>query len=521
MAGKELFSLIKSMSQTERRFFTLQAGDKRGKLNYLRLFDAIDSLEEYDEKKLAARLKGDRLLKNLHVEKQFLFENLLKTLRAYHKDASPEMVARNMLADIEILFGRGLLNSCEKKIQACLRFCEKHELPEIKLIALESQKRVLSLTIGTRDYESEDAAVLKQKKDAVAQISEIISYQEIEHYIFSLKLKTGRPRKENADPGNFADHPLINRSDLPRTKFARLIFHGSRGFYYEFIGDYEKTFETRLKQVALLESEFEIPRMLNSYIYALSNLAIISTSLQKYDVAIEALLKLKNIPVNYPALASDTLFARTLIRIHIYGIRICLVCGCFSIQEKVVGNIREALDAYGSKMETVRQLQLYLFVAVYCTFSGKPNLALPWVNKILNNLAPDVPREGYCITYILNLIIHYELGNFTTLDSLVKSTYRFLAKSGRLYKVETTVLKFLSRTLSKNFDTAHLKIMFEDLYAQLSEITKSPLEAKFLEDLDLLSWVESKISNKALPDIVREKGKGYGVDEGKMIALFE
>ena len=46
---------------------------------------------------------------------------------------------------------------------------------------------------------------------------------------------------------------------------------------------------------------------------------------------------------------------------------------------------------------------------------------------------------------ILNLFIHYELGNDKLLEYIVKSTYRFLLKRKRLFKVESVILRFLKK----------------------------------------------------------------------------
>jgi len=47
--SNELFDLIKSLSKSEKRFFKLQSSLQSGDKNYVRLFDCIDRMEEYDE----------------------------------------------------------------------------------------------------------------------------------------------------------------------------------------------------------------------------------------------------------------------------------------------------------------------------------------------------------------------------------------------------------------------------------------------------------------------------------------
>ena len=67
----DLFDLIKSMSRTEKRYFKLDAQKAGGNKSnsYLKLFDALKDLEEYDEPRIFKKLKGEPLLNRLSTEK--------------------------------------------------------------------------------------------------------------------------------------------------------------------------------------------------------------------------------------------------------------------------------------------------------------------------------------------------------------------------------------------------------------------------------------------------------------------
>ncbi len=41
----------------------------------------------------------------------------------------------------------------------------------------------------------------------------------------------------------------------------------------------------------------------------------------------------------------------------------------------------------------------------------------------------------------------------------------------------------------------------------MEELAKEPFEAKFLDDFDFISWLESKIENRPFANIIREKAK--------------
>lgn len=91
MKKKEaLFDLIKALTKNEKRFFKIYASRHaiRGKNNYVKLFEAIDSLKEYDEKKLSQKIRNESFFKHISGEKSHLYNLILECLNIYHMDSS-------------------------------------------------------------------------------------------------------------------------------------------------------------------------------------------------------------------------------------------------------------------------------------------------------------------------------------------------------------------------------------------------------------------------------------------------
>ena len=66
MASEQLFILIKSLSPEEKRQFKLFSSKyQRTKgNNYVRLFDAVDKLSQYDEDQLRKKFKKEKFIRN-------------------------------------------------------------------------------------------------------------------------------------------------------------------------------------------------------------------------------------------------------------------------------------------------------------------------------------------------------------------------------------------------------------------------------------------------------------------------
>jgi hypothetical protein len=60
--SNELFELIKSLTKSEKRFFKLQSSLQSGDKNYIRLFDTIDKMSEYDEEEVKSNFKGEKFI---------------------------------------------------------------------------------------------------------------------------------------------------------------------------------------------------------------------------------------------------------------------------------------------------------------------------------------------------------------------------------------------------------------------------------------------------------------------------
>ena len=71
----ELFSLIKSLTKSEKRFFKLNSSLQSGDKNYLKLFDYIEKQNSYNEEKLKNNFKGEKFILHLPSEKNHLYKS--------------------------------------------------------------------------------------------------------------------------------------------------------------------------------------------------------------------------------------------------------------------------------------------------------------------------------------------------------------------------------------------------------------------------------------------------------------
>jgi len=107
------------------------------------------------------------------------------------------------------------------------------------------------------------------------------------------------------------------------------------------------------------------------------------------------------------------------------------------------------------------------------------------------------------------MILQFELGRSEMLEYLARSTYRYLNKLEGLYAFEEIMLTFMKK-FSKNDLLRRDKDIFIKLKADLMTVSYEPGERNALSTLDLISWVESKISDQPLHELL--KAKNYAKD---------
>ena len=134
--------------------------------------------------------------------------------------------------------------------------------------------------------------------------------------------------------------------------------------------------------------------------------------------------------------------------------------------------------------------------------AGKNEKAIDYLNKIIN-WRMDLRTDLQCYARLLHLIAHYELGNFELLEYLTKSVYRFMAKMENLSTIEEEMFKFLRRSFKVGAKA--LKPEFEKLLDKLKRYEGNRFEARAFSYLDVISWLESKIENVPVMEIIRRK----------------
>jgi hypothetical protein len=171
----------------------------------------------------------------------------------------------------------------------------------------------------------------------------------------------------------------------------------------------------------------------------------------------------------------------------------CLKTNKVKSAAALVPVLENILKSYENKLLIDTELSIR-FNIVKCRMLEKNyNSALSSINTLLAH--PFIDKRGDYELYLrlMNLIIHYELNNFSLLRYLIKSVYRFLFKRKKLYRLESLIIDFIKK-LPEVKNESDLEYSLIRAKNELLELKEDDYERNAFEYFDFLRWVEEKLS---------------------------
>ena len=503
-----LLQLIKSMSKSEKRNFKLLAnragnGDST---KFIRLFDILDKQHIYNEEEILAKAQSikPRQLSNL---KAHLYKQLLKSLRQKPMNVDQGIQLREQLDYAKILYNKGLYKQSLKILSKAKQLAKYYEEDMMRLEIVEFEK-LIELQYVT--YSSTNRA--EELTDEATRVTKSISrarvYSNFALQLYDLYLKKGSVKdkhdlytvncffKENFDPPR---HPEKN------SFYERLYIYQSYVWYYYIIQEYLTCYKYAQKWVDLYNSR---PVMISvqpdMYMKGINILLSALYMVGHYNKFTRTLQMLKD-------LKHDEAIQFT----HNNEILYNLFVGTHSINKHFLeGTFTDGLERVKTTDNFITQnyrfldnnkiLILYYKFACMYFGSGDYHATIKYLNKIMNYGDTTIRQDIHTFTRILNLISHYELGNDSLIEYQVRSTYHFLAKLNDTNLVERYVLGFLRR-LSDIDDRKDLGKEFDLLRKKLVNLKDNPFAKRAFLYLDIISWLESKMQNRPVQDVIQEK----------------
>ncbi len=484
-----LFLLIKSLNRSEKRYFRLFAGMQGKAKNYLKLFAFIEKQDQYEEDTVKKQFVGERFIRQLHVVKHYLRGLILKSLRNFHAEASPDIQIKHLLIDAHIMLQRECYPICQERIKKAEKLAIQYE-KHLALLEIIALKRQIALR-GTSTLQARKVLneLHQQETEALTQVQHLHQLWDVTANLFDWIPQVGGEQVSGRQ--SLIAHPLMQVADHDLSLKAHILRQHIR--YVHAImaeGDGKKGMVHLDKVIESLEAHPDrIAEDPQAYIIVLNNKIGAHLHMNGHDEIPKILAKIKRIPETYKLKMSPLIHKALLktynVELELYRDQRAYQKGIDLIPEIQTLWQGNAVDA------SLEYHMLFRFQFAYCHFMlGQYKEALHWVNELINQSYGELRRDIQVFARLLHLFIHYELGNLLYLRYALDATRRFKRKIGPLDSFEQCLLRFFSKICTTPI--SHHEQLFNKLVVSLEREKNSAVWKNGLDYLDVGEWLSQK-----------------------------
>lgn len=501
-----LMHLIKSLQRSEKRHFKLFVSRLSPSTTplYLELYNFLDKTGKYVEEDILRNITGLKKSQLANV-KANLFKQLMTSLRLLHRDNSIDQQIREQLDFAHILYSKRLYRASLQILEKAKKKAMEYEMHPLAIEIISFEKRIESQHI-THSVETRSEFLARTSEKLLSQYSRENRFSSLSILLYGLYLQGGLAGNDEDVKriAAFYDEHVPDYEEHDLSFYEKLYLYQSNVWVSRMTHDFVRHFRFAQKWVDLFHQDENMLKVnMPLYLKGLHNLLYSLFRAMKYRQFVAQLNHLTHFnddgkyQMDYNEEAVHHLF------IYIHRINRHFLEGSFTEALNWLPDLEHILSDNKYNWDIHRVMVFYYSIACLYFGSGNNDRAIEFLNKIINNPQRDIRQDIQSYARILNLIAHFELGNDVLVGYQLKSVYRFLAKQEELNQVNRAIVTFLRRTPS--MQRYFIRDEFEKLLVQLKQIEQLPYERRSFLYLDIISWLESKVENKDVEEVMQEK----------------
>lgn len=512
--SNKLFDLIQSLDQSEKRYFKIFASShvKGEQNNYVRLFEAIDKQDVYDETALLKKFDKERFVKQFAVTKNYLYNILLRSLRNYNEGKKVESKINENLAILRILYQKGQHKNALNILKKTKKLATDYELFEQKLSILKLEEKFQGSLLKLTDYLTTLESLYKEKKQLLKLLDNQYLLGNISAQISTLYNRYNIVRNEEEKKifdDIIAQNPILENIDNALSFNAKESWLDIWSIYYTVTENHEKLYEYDSKIAELYEKHPLIKsEMFYNYMMARYNLLHTYKEMRPGDHSLIGKIHELRELVNKESKKLGKP-VKILLAVLTYSMEIEFYYSEFEFKEclQLLPKIKKFIKDNSDLIMLEYKNDIYFTYAKIFFFLDNFKESANYLELVqLDNRSLSEDHSTYQVK-ILNLLLHYEFGNFALLDSELKATRRFLKINKRLYDIEKMILKYLQKLIHVSSDKQRIQL-FEKMKTEFEELVQNATNKNvFLRYLKFPFWIESQLQNKKMQVLIQEKLK--------------
>lgn len=499
-----VFDLIKCMSKAQKRNFKLYATRLSGNQDakFLTLFDFLDSCDEYDEAKVLQRcpIKKEQL-PNM---KAHLYKQILVSIRLLNVQHSEPMQLREQIDFARILYDKGLYKQSAKLLDKVYDQAIELHQHTIALDIIDFERQIETLNIS-KGMSAKAEGFSRQVSEQCTEIVTINELSNIAIQLYALYQKLGYARTQK--DLNLIDtyfKPKLDRFRPDELSFLGKFYYCQSMAWYHYIKhNFVNSYRYGCKWVELFDSNPQMKSLMyDNYLKGYARILDGLFLMRKYKAFTEHLDRFENecktigqINDNAVNISTNILFTGR--------INLAFIEGDFKKGILLVKAIDKFINDRSSQISI--HIKILLYYKIACLYFGDADYTkcMEYLSRITNTKDPQIRRDIQCYAKILYLIASYEAGIDYNLDYQIRSVYAFIVKMNDMHEVQREMLAFLKR-LNKIYEH-DFKAELKKLYDRIKPYENHPYERRTFYYLDIISWLESKLTGKSVSEIIKAK----------------
>jgi len=445
LSNSFVFSLIKGLTMSEKRYFKVNAGKNMGaKSNkYLLLFDELDCADVENDEVLKSVLSSNGFSNGyLAADKNYLYGLLLRTLNDFHYGKTLNISIKEKLISIEILFNKGLYKQCYKAIVQAEKLATDCQNFQLIIDLLNWKKRCAGYSAG-----------LNEAFEINTQINKYIKL------LINLKLFTDLYYQSNLLQANneknikakieiqfkaIISNAAMKSEKKALSKSAKIFYHLIYSNYYHVLDNKRKEIY-HLKKLTCLIKKSKGYTQENPIDYVSIYNRLLSVKKHFAGTSFfEDLKTLKEFGSNY-GFRNEVISQRTFIHCITNELEYYLLNGDLKKAVNLIHENDSKTASIINKIEPYHIIHLFYLFIITSLYGNNFAQALKYTNVILN----DFNRKDRPATFdkieIMNALIHYEMGTFTLVFSLSRQILKKNRQTNHLDRFEEEFLKTLAK----------------------------------------------------------------------------
>lgn len=384
--------------------------------------------DHYDEAAIKRAFAQEKFTLQFHVIKNHLTDLILRSLTGFRAGKSPNATILEVLLEVEILFRKDLYDLCARRLKKALRLAETIETFPLHLELLAWNRKLLMATRSA--YLPELNKLLLLEKRIIVQLENL-------NHFWSQTVNGVHHAKDGRE------HTLeifqINRA---QSEQAKVLHHHAMFSRYYATGDYGKADAEADKLISVFENNSAaIEQEPTRYVTALMNKMVLLLSLKAWDELPALLNRIKRVMTSNVIEQGSQVTLKTWMRMYNVELEMYRDQKDTVKGQELMGIVQQFVYSNQGMIPNDYLIMFYFQFASIMFCAEEFSRSLKWINEILNTNFGTFRLDVQKYARILNMMIHFELGNITLFKYTVDGCKTFLKKKRLLFAEEQLLLQ--------------------------------------------------------------------------------